>query len=155
MSTADFLPRSDSSSREHRSGSFHVGYYHLHPDVSLNYQMNRFSSGEADMIAEMRAVAPRIHDYADYTREFLALSQQAQLVARSSREHTICAPPSSTCSPTTPGNSLPDSSLCTSWWNTLASTMLTITAFPIRQAPIWLSILPRGFDRKCQTSPGC
>ncbi len=29
------------------------------------------------MISEMRAVAPRIHDYADYTREFLALSQQA------------------------------------------------------------------------------
>lgn len=54
-----------------------MGYYDLHSDVSLNYQMNRFSTGEADMVDEMRAVAPRIHDYTDYTREFLALSEQA------------------------------------------------------------------------------
>ena len=29
------------------------------------------------MMEEMRAVAPRIHDYTDYTREFLTLSEQA------------------------------------------------------------------------------
>ena len=62
---------------ERRVEGFPVGFYRLHPDVSVNYQMNRFSTGEADMAAEMRAVAPRIHDYADYTREFLALGQQA------------------------------------------------------------------------------
>ena len=72
MSTSG-LPLSNDSSNKER----HVGYYQLHPDVSLNYQMNRFSTGEADMIGEMRAVVPRIHDYSDYTREFLALSQQA------------------------------------------------------------------------------
>jgi len=49
----------------------------LHPDVSVNYQMNRFSTGEADMMDEMRAIAPRIHDYTDYTREFLALGNSA------------------------------------------------------------------------------
>jgi hypothetical protein len=53
--------------------SFAVGYHHIHPDVSLNYQMNRFSNGGPDMLAEMRAVAPHILDYADYIREFLQL----------------------------------------------------------------------------------
>jgi len=42
----------DSSNKERPVGSFHVGYYHLHPNVSLNYQMNRFSTGEADMISD-------------------------------------------------------------------------------------------------------
>ena len=60
-----------------RVEGFPVGYYYLHPDVSINYQMNRFSTGEADMIDEMRAIAPKIHDYKDYTREFLALAQDA------------------------------------------------------------------------------
>jgi hypothetical protein len=39
--------------------------------------MNRFSTGTEDMIAEMRAMAPKIRDYTDYTREFLGLSDQA------------------------------------------------------------------------------
>jgi pimeloyl-ACP methyl ester carboxylesterase len=77
MSTTDLPLSTNSSDQERRVEGFPVGYYHLHPDVSLNYQMNRFSTGEADMIDEMRAVAPRIHDYTDYTREFLALSEQA------------------------------------------------------------------------------
>src|SRR5215471_1663476 len=67
----------DSSGQARREEGFPVGYYHLHPDVSVNYQMNRFSTGEADMMDEIRAVVPRIHDYNDYTREFLALTQDA------------------------------------------------------------------------------
>jgi len=59
--------------------TFPVGYYSLHPDVSLNFQMNRFSSwvGDDSMLAEMRAVVPRIHDYADFKREFLTLAERA------------------------------------------------------------------------------
>jgi len=57
--------------------SFKTGYYQFHPDVSLNYQMNRFSDGSEQMIAEMKEAAPRIHDYPDYIREFLALSEKA------------------------------------------------------------------------------
>jgi pimeloyl-ACP methyl ester carboxylesterase len=57
--------------------TFAVGYHRIHSDVSLNYQMNRFSTGAADMLAEMRAVAPRIRTYADYIREFLALAERA------------------------------------------------------------------------------
>ena len=67
----------DHSIEGRRVDGLPVGYYYLHPDVSVNYQMNRFSTGEADMIDEMGAIAPKIHDYKDYTREFLALAQDA------------------------------------------------------------------------------
>jgi alpha-beta hydrolase superfamily lysophospholipase len=56
---------------------FAVGFHQIHPEVSLNYQMNRFSTGSADMISEMRTVTPRIRDYIDYVRELLALSERA------------------------------------------------------------------------------
>jgi len=49
---------------------FPVGFYDdFHPNASLNFEMNRFSTGEPDMIEEMRSVSPRIHDLTDYTRE--------------------------------------------------------------------------------------
>jgi pimeloyl-ACP methyl ester carboxylesterase len=61
-----------------RFEGFPVGYYDdLHPNLQMNYEMNRFSTGEADMIDEMRSVSPRIHDLEDYTREFLALGEAA------------------------------------------------------------------------------
>jgi len=55
------------------------GYHAIHPDVSLNFQMNRWFGwvGDASMLAEMRTVAPRITTYADWQREFAALGQQA------------------------------------------------------------------------------
>ncbi len=59
------------------SFQFPAGYHDIHPDVSLNYQMNRFSTGRADMVARMRRVAPRITTYRDYVEEFLKLSQEA------------------------------------------------------------------------------
>jgi hypothetical protein len=50
---------------ERRSATeFPVGYHHIHPDVSVNYQMNRWltwmgaDSGAA--LEELRSVAPRI-----------------------------------------------------------------------------------------------
>jgi pimeloyl-ACP methyl ester carboxylesterase len=76
MQTA--TPPSSTNADPVRIDGFPVGYYDdLHPDVSLNYQMNRFSTGEQDMINEIRAVAPKIHDYGDYTREFLRLGKSA------------------------------------------------------------------------------
>jgi alpha-beta hydrolase superfamily lysophospholipase len=58
---------------------FPVGYYPLHPNVSLNYQMNRFWGwvGEEQMLAELRAAAPRIAGYPDWIREMLELSDKA------------------------------------------------------------------------------
>jgi pimeloyl-ACP methyl ester carboxylesterase len=60
-----------------RFEGFPVGYHSIHPDVSLNYEMNRFSTGEPEMVAEMRAAAPKIHTHADFTREFVALAQHS------------------------------------------------------------------------------
>jgi pimeloyl-ACP methyl ester carboxylesterase len=59
-----------------RAGPFPVGYHQLHPDISLNYQMNRFL-GNANALEEIRSAAPKIHDYADFVRESLALSERA------------------------------------------------------------------------------
>ena len=59
--------------------AFPVGFYKLHPDVSMNFQMNRWYSwvGEPGMLDEMRSVAPRIKNYVDWKREFLALADHA------------------------------------------------------------------------------
>ena len=63
---------------------FPVGYHDLHPDVSMNFQMNRWFSwvGEPDMLDEMRIAAPRIATYADWKREFVALAKRASLQGR-------------------------------------------------------------------------
>ena len=57
---------------------FPIGYHDLHPDVSMNYQMNRFygAVGELEMLDEMRSSAPRIATYADWKREFVALAER-------------------------------------------------------------------------------
>ena len=59
--------------------SLPIGYHALHPDVSLNFQMNRCFGlvGDVSMLDEMRTVAPRITTYAHWHREFVALEQQA------------------------------------------------------------------------------
>ena len=58
---------------------FPIGYYSLHSNVSMNFQMNRWYGcvGEPEMLEEMRAVAPRISTYADWRREFVALAESA------------------------------------------------------------------------------
>ena len=59
--------------------TFPIGYHSLHPDASMNFQMNRFygSVGEPDMLDEMRMAAPRIVTYADWKREFVVLAERA------------------------------------------------------------------------------
>ena len=56
-----------------------IGYHAIHPDVSLNFQMNRWFGlvGDVSMLDEMRTVAPRITTYADWHREFAALAHLA------------------------------------------------------------------------------
>jgi len=59
--------------------AFPVGYHSLHPDASMNFQMNRWFGwvGEPDMLEEMQTAAPRMVTYADWKREFLALAERA------------------------------------------------------------------------------
>ena len=62
-----------------RTTTFSIGFHQLHPDVSMNFQMNRWFSGvgEKTMLDDMRNIAPRIANYADWKREFLALAETA------------------------------------------------------------------------------
>jgi pimeloyl-ACP methyl ester carboxylesterase len=61
------------------NSAFPTGFHHLHPDVSMNFQMNRWFGwvGEPGMLDEMRSVAPRIANYVDWKREFLILAEAA------------------------------------------------------------------------------
>ena len=60
------------------------GFHAFHPDVSLNFQMNRWWSwvGEDVMLAELFEAAPRIRDYRDWKREFTRLARGAEAVGR-------------------------------------------------------------------------
>jgi alpha-beta hydrolase superfamily lysophospholipase len=60
-------------------GRFAMGYYELHPNASLNFQLNRFYgwANDGQMLDEIRAAVPRISSYADWTREMLQLSDNA------------------------------------------------------------------------------
>jgi pimeloyl-ACP methyl ester carboxylesterase len=82
MAALDPKVGNDTASQQHHAPSFPIGYYQIHPDYSLNYQMNRFMTGEQRMIDQMLDVAPKIHTYADYQREFLALAEQALTAGR-------------------------------------------------------------------------
>ena len=71
-----------------RPTTFSIGYHQLHPDVSMNFQMNRSFSGvgEKEMLDELRSAAPRIANYTDWKREFLKLAETA-----SAQGHTLRA----------------------------------------------------------------
>ena len=58
---------------------FHVGYYdYLHPDPSINFQMNRWISClGTSALEDMQGIAPRLLDYPSYRREFFALAEKA------------------------------------------------------------------------------
>jgi len=55
-----------------------VGFHALHPDVGINFQLNRFYSwvGRPEMVDEMRAAVRGIADYPAFVEAFLALSSQ-------------------------------------------------------------------------------
>lgn len=65
-------------------GRFPVGYYTFHPNVSLNFQLNRFWNwvGDQRMLDELKAVGGRIANYDDWAREMFALSDKALAAGR-------------------------------------------------------------------------
>lgn len=63
-----------------RRDIFPVGFYDdIHPDFSVNFQMNRCYTMTNDdvMLEEMRAVSPSIHNYEDFIQKFLELYTKA------------------------------------------------------------------------------
>ena len=64
------------------SFSFPIGYYELHPNISINFQLNRFYgwAGDDSMLTEMRETLGGVNDVADYpmfTRFVLDLGEKA------------------------------------------------------------------------------
>ena len=59
--------------------SFPIGYHDLHPDISINFQLNRFYgwAGDDSMLTEMREAAAGVRDYPNFTRIFLELGDKA------------------------------------------------------------------------------
>ena len=56
------------------------GFHALHADRNINYQLNRaLFEGRLE---DLRAVAPPIHDYADWKRELLAIARTAEAEGR-------------------------------------------------------------------------
>ena len=63
---------------------FPVGYYPLHSDVSLNFQMNRFWNwvGDKQMLSELQEAGKKIANYDDWTRIMSDLSDTAMKANR-------------------------------------------------------------------------
>jgi pimeloyl-ACP methyl ester carboxylesterase len=64
------------------SFSFPVGYHDLHPNISINFQLNRFYgwAGDDSMLTEMREAAAGmsgVDDYPTFTKTFLDLGDKA------------------------------------------------------------------------------
>jgi pimeloyl-ACP methyl ester carboxylesterase len=61
------------------SFSFPIGYYQLHPDISINFQLNRFYgwAGDDSMLTEMRDGVAGVNDYPMFTKIILDLGEKA------------------------------------------------------------------------------
>jgi hypothetical protein len=61
------------------SFSFPVGYYDLHPDININFQLNRFYDwvGDESMLTEMREAVAGVNDYPTFTKVILDLGEKA------------------------------------------------------------------------------
>jgi hypothetical protein len=59
--------------------SFPVGYHDLHPNVSINFQLNRFYGwvGDDSMLTEMRDAVAGVNDYPMFTKIILELGEKA------------------------------------------------------------------------------
>jgi pimeloyl-ACP methyl ester carboxylesterase len=67
------------SSSTSPSFSFPIGYYDLHPDISINFQLNRFYgwAGDDSMLNEMREGLAGVNDYPTFTKIVLDLGEKA------------------------------------------------------------------------------
>jgi alpha-beta hydrolase superfamily lysophospholipase len=59
--------------------SFPIGYHDLHPDININFQLNRFYGwvGDESMLNEMREALTGVNDYPTFTKVILNLGEKA------------------------------------------------------------------------------
>src|SRR3984957_14629594 len=82
MTEVKAISNSSSVTLENFAASFPIGYNELHPDVSINFQLNRFYGwvGDDTMLTEMRdatAGVTGVQDYPAFTKAFLDLGDRA------------------------------------------------------------------------------
>jgi alpha-beta hydrolase superfamily lysophospholipase len=66
-----------------RTSTLYVGWYELHPDVSLNFQLNRWAAtGGPDWIADVRPDLPSLRDYDSWRNTFVRLGETAAAQGR-------------------------------------------------------------------------
>jgi hypothetical protein len=65
------------------TSTLYVGWYELHPDVSLNFQLNRWAaSGGPDWIADVRPELSSLRDYDSWRNTFIRLGETAAAQGR-------------------------------------------------------------------------
>jgi len=59
--------------------AFPIGYHDLHPNISINFQLNRFYGwvGDDSMLTEMRDAVASVNDYPTFTKIILDLGEKA------------------------------------------------------------------------------
>ena len=59
--------------------SFPIGYHDLHPNISVNFQLNRFYGwvGDDSMLTEMHDALAGVDDYPTFTKIILDLGEKA------------------------------------------------------------------------------
>jgi hypothetical protein len=91
------------------SFSFPIGYYDLHPDISINFQLNRFYGwvGDDSMLTEMREGLAGVNDYPTFWQRhtrfwppghhYREQSDRRCRCTRSSRSEPRSTPPTRGC----------------------------------------------------------
>jgi len=65
------------------TGTLYVGWYELHPDVSLNFQLNRWAAtGGPEWIADVRPQLASLRDYDSWRNTFVRLGETAAAQGR-------------------------------------------------------------------------
>src|SRR5215467_12239235 len=65
------------------TSTLHVGWYELHPDVSLNFQLNRWAAtGGPEWIADVRPELGSLRDYESWRNTFVRLGETAAAQGR-------------------------------------------------------------------------
>jgi len=65
------------------TGTLYVGWYDLHPDVSLNFQLNRWAAtGGPEWIADVRPQLGSLRDYDSWRNTFVRLGEAAFVQGR-------------------------------------------------------------------------
>ena len=65
------------------TGALYVGWYDLHPDVSLNFQLNRWAAtGGPEWIADVRPQLGSLRDYDSWRNTFIGLGEAALVQGR-------------------------------------------------------------------------